>query len=150
MKKIYFALYIGFYAGLIWALVRWCLYWLQFTNMLPTLLLKPFFTKQFMHSWIGHALGICVFILFSIVVSLIYAIFLSKRKGPWPGICYGIVWWVMVYVIVGPLTMVQPLWKLDLNTILCDACIFPLWGVFIGYSITLEFTDIRNYEPQAS
>ncbi|MEX1029382.1 MAG: YqhR family membrane protein [Paenibacillaceae bacterium] len=150
MKKIYFALYIGVYAGIIWGLVRWMFYILQFTKVLPAFLIKPFFSKTFVHSWIGHLSGIGAFILLSFIASLIYAIFLRKLKGPWPGIIYGIVWWFVVCVLIGPLIRMQPaLWKLDLNSILCDACVFTLWGVFIGYSITLEFTDERNYEPQA-
>jgi uncharacterized membrane protein YagU involved in acid resistance len=150
MKKIYFALYIGFFAGIIWGLVHWIFYFFEFTKVLPAFLIDPFFHKKFMHSWIGHVSGIGVFILMSIVASLLYAIFLHKRKGPWPGILYGFVWWVFIFVLIGPLLgMLPTVWTLDLNSILSEACLFTLWGVFIGYSITLEFTDERSYEPQA-
>lgn len=149
VKKIYYALYIGFYAGIIWGGVRWMLYALQFTEVLPAFLIKPLVTRTFLHSWIGHVSGIAVFVLLSVVVALIYSLLLRKKKGPWPGIIFGFVWWVIVGVLVGPLLGLLPsLWKLDLNSILCDVCVFTLWGVFIGYSITLEFTDERSYEPQ--
>jgi len=149
MKKIYFALYIGFFAGLIWGLVRWIFDFFDFTKVLPGFLIEPFFPKDFMHSWVGHITGIGAFILMSIVASLLYAVFLSKKEGPWPGILYGMIWWVFVYVLIGPVIGMLP-WirTLDLNSILSDACVFTLWGVFIGYSIGLEFTDVRNYEPQ--
>lgn len=149
MKKIYFALYIGFYAGVIWGLVRWVFYYLQFTKVLPGFLIEPFFREKFMHSWMGHVSGIGALILLSIVASLLYAIILHKRKGPWPGILYGVVWWVFIFVLIGPyLGMLPAVRSLDLNSILSDACIFTLWGVFIGYSIALEFTDERSSEPQ--
>jgi hypothetical protein len=150
MKKIYFALYIGFYAGVIWGLARWMLYLLQFTKVSPSFLIIPLYSKHFVGSWVGQTVGISAFILMSIIASLLYAVFLRKMKGPWPGIIFGAVWWVAVSVIIGPLFGMEPaIWNIDLNSMLCDVCIFILWGVFIGYSITLEFTDERNYEPQA-
>lgn len=149
MKKIYFALYIGFYAGLIWGAVRWLFYFFEFTKVLPAFLIEPFFRKEFMHSWIGHISGIGAYILMSLVASLLYTFVLLKWNGPWPGIMYGIMWWVFIFVLIGPFTgMVLKLWSLDLNSILSEACVFTLWGVFIGYSIALEFTDERNYKPQ--
>ncbi|MEX2415852.1 MAG: YqhR family membrane protein [Paenibacillaceae bacterium] len=149
MKKIYFALYIGFFAGIIWGFVRWMFYFFEFTKVSPAFLIEPFFRKEFMHSWIGHLSGIGAFILLSIVASILYAIILHKKKSPWLGIAYGMVWWVFIYVLIGPsIGMLPAVWSLDLNSILSDACVFTLWGVFIGYSIALEFTDVRNYEPQ--
>jgi len=149
MKKIYFALYIGFYAGLIWGIIRWLFYFFEFTKVLPAFLIEPFFRKEFMHSWTGHLAGIGAFIGMSLVASLLYSITLHKLKGPWPGIMYGMIWWIIIFVIIGPFTgMVHKVWSLDLNSILSEACVFTLWGVFIGYSIALEFTDERSSEPQ--
>jgi uncharacterized membrane protein YagU involved in acid resistance len=150
MKKIYFALYIGFYAGVIWGLVRWMLYLLQFTKVSPSFLIIPLYSKKFIITWIGQVVGLCAFIVVSFIASLVYSIFLRKMRGPWPGIFYGVAWWVVISVSIGPLFGMEPaIWKQDLNSLLCDVCIFTLWGAFIGYSITLEFTDERNYEPQA-
>jgi thiamine transporter ThiT len=150
MKKVYYALYIGFYAGLIWGLVRWMFYFFEFTRVLPAFLIEPFFAKPFMNSWRGHTLGIGAFILLSIAASLLYVAVLSKRKGPWPGVLYGLIWWVLLYVLIGPYVGMLPSFRsLSMDSILSDACVFTLWGVFIGYSITLEFTDERNREPIA-
>lgn len=40
--------------------------------------------------------------------------------------------------------------RLDWNTIVSDLCLFVLWGLFIGYTITMEFTEERNREPVRS
>jgi len=54
----------------------------------------------------------------------------------------------VLYLLIGPFTgMVPSVTKMDANTFFTDVCLFILWGLFIGYSISMEFTDERNREP---
>ena len=148
-KKWLYAIHIGFYAGLIWGVVKYVFYYFKFTKVLTAFFLTTWYEKKTLESWGGQLSGFGGFIVFSIVAAIIYMLILQKRKGAWAGILYGFVWWAAVYVLIGPLTgTLSPIQKLDMNSILSDACIFVLWGVFIGYSIALEFTDERNREPQ--
>ncbi|UUZ79584.1 YqhR family membrane protein [Paenibacillus sp. P26] len=137
-----FAMYIGFFAGLIWGGIKIIEHYFHFTTLSPGFLIEPFFKHSFLSTWQGMLTGWLFFILFSIVASLLYTVLLAKARGPWFGIGYGIFWWAMFFLLIGPITgMTHWLLYMDLNTILTDACLFVLWGLFIGYSVSFEFND---------
>jgi uncharacterized membrane protein YagU involved in acid resistance len=111
-------------------------------------MVEAFFKKSFLASWQGYMLGWVVFICFSIVASLLYAWLLVKVVGPWMGLGYGFTWWAAIFLLIGPVTgMMNWIAYLDWNTILSEACLFLLWGLFIGYSIGFEFNNERAREP---
>lgn len=144
-----FALELGFFAGLIWGTIHWIFYVFKFTQVIPAYLAEPFFKNTFLKSGAGQLVGLLFFIAFSVVVSLIYAALCRKMKGPWPGIILGVLWWIIIFVVVGPwLDMVKPLSALSATTIISEFCLFLLWGLFIGYTIAMEFTDERMREPK--
>lgn len=148
MKRWGFAAYIGFFAGLIWGWVEWVLYYFKFTTVLPAFLVEPFFKKSFMHSWSGHWTGLAAFTAYSIVAALVYTAVLLKLRGAWPGVLFGVLWWGLTFGFIGPFTgMLPPFRNLSFDTHVTEACRFVLWGVFIGYSISLEFHDEREREP---
>lgn len=148
LKKWGFALYIGFFAGLIWGGFKQLFYFLEFTKAPPAFMLEPWLKAEFIRGAAGQWTGLGVFILFSLAAACLYGLMLSRVRGPWPGIAYGFAWWIALFVAIGPYAGMTPkLGKLDMNSMLTEACIFVLWGVFIGYSIALEFTDDRVREP---
>ncbi|MEI7024684.1 YqhR family membrane protein [Paenibacillus sp. y28] len=139
---------VGFFAGLVWGLLKWAEAYLKFTTISIAFMLKPFLSLSFLESGWGQALGLGAFTLFSIGAALLYTLLLRKAPGPWLGILYGILWWGVLYLIAGPaMGMMERLDNLDLNTITSDFCLFLVWGLFIGYSISFEFTDDRKREP---
>lgn len=147
-NKWWFAVYIGFFAGVIWGGLKIVEYYLQFTALTPGFLVEPFFKHSFLHTWQGNLVGWIFFIGFSILASLAYAVIPGKPDSPWIGAGYGLAWWLLFYLIVGPaLGMMSAIGFIDWNTIITDLCLFTLWGLFIGYSITMEFTDERAREP---
>ncbi|MFD2116076.1 YqhR family membrane protein [Paenibacillus yanchengensis] len=147
-KPFRYALFIGFYAGLIWGFVRWGAYGLKFTKEIPGYWLEPFFRNSFLKSGWGGLVGVGSFIIFSIIAALIYQYGLRKLKGPWVGIFYGFLWWVLVFGFLGPLLqMTTPLQSVGWITIFTELGISLLWGVFIGYSISFEFNDEASREP---
>ncbi len=148
MKRIYYACYIGLYAGLIWGLLAYVGHYFEFTAIKPNFLVAPFLKKSLLNDWQGHLLGLLAFVLYSVIAALLYSATLHNRKGPWPGIMFGIVWWLLVYAFAGPyFAFLPPLKSLELDTWITELCRHVLWGVFIGYSISLEFTDEREREP---
>ncbi|MFE5322921.1 YqhR family membrane protein [Paenibacillus sp. NPDC056579] len=143
-----FSLYIGFYAGVIWGAVKMLEHYLHFTSLPPGFLVEPFFLKSFLLSAQGYIVGWIFFILFSILAALLYVAMLPKAIGPWPGIAYGAAWWALIFLLVGPITgMMNWIAYLDWNTIITDCCLFLVWGLFIGYSISMEFNDESKREP---
>ncbi|MFD0586786.1 YqhR family membrane protein [Paenibacillus sp. GCM10027627] len=145
-----FLLEIGFFAGLFFGVLRWVCYEMNFTLVLPGFLADNFFRNAFLQTGWGIVIGIGVYTVYSIAMAFLYKLALGKFRGPWPGILYGLVWWVIIFAVVGPLLGISP-WmnKLGWNSIITELCISTLWGLFIGYSIAFEFTDELSREPMA-
>lgn len=137
-----YSLYIGFFAGLIWGAVKLLEFALRFTQVVPGFMLEPFFRHAFLVTREGILLGYASFIGMSVVAAFLYTLFLRKLKGPWPGLAYGVMWWGLIFLLIGPVTgMVPAINQLDLNSFVTDLSLFLLWGLFIGYSIAMEFSD---------
>ncbi|PWW44176.1 MULTISPECIES: YqhR family membrane protein [Paenibacillus] len=148
-KPFPFAVELGFFAGFIWGGLHWLSYLLHFTIVPLGFLAEPFFKHNFIYTAAGHLTGWLFFIVFSVFTSLIYTFTLRKLKGPIPGMGYGILWWLIIFVLVGPkLDMVKPLNRLTWDSIITEFCFFLLWGLFIGYTVAMEFTDERKREPE--
>ncbi|EFM09897.1 conserved hypothetical protein [Paenibacillus curdlanolyticus YK9] len=146
-----FCLSLGFFAGLIWGVVRGVSYWLQFTKVMPGMLAEPFFKHSFLDTGWGYAVGIAVFIVFSMIAALLYYALFGRLAGPYMGIIYGLLWWVAIFAALGPAMKITPaLTVIGWDTLLTELCVFTLWGVFIGYSIAFEFTDEASREPIGS
>jgi hypothetical protein len=142
---------LGFFAGLIWGTLRWFLYTLHFTKVIPGFLADPFFRIAFLKTGWGHVVGVGSFIVFSIIAALVYYVILGRIAGPWPGLIYGALWWCFWFAAFGPvLAMMEPAYKIGYNTLATEFSIFLLWGLFIGYSIAYEFTDEASREPALS
>jgi len=143
-----FSLNIGFFAGLIWGAVKMLEHYLHFTSLPPGFLVEHFYKRSFLNSFEGYMVGWVTFIVFSIFASLLYTAFFAKATGPWPGVAYGAVWWGLIFLLIGPITgMMNWIAYLDWNTIITEVCLFIVWGLFIGYSLALEFNDEREREP---
>ncbi|WP_052487200.1 YqhR family membrane protein [Gordoniibacillus kamchatkensis] len=113
-------------------------------------MVEYFFKHDFLTTVWGGVVGWMFFTLFSAAAGILYAAILRKVKGPWPGLLYGVLWWVFLYLLFGPVAgMLPPVQKLGWTTLITDLCLFVLWGLFIGYSIAVEFTkeEKRDQDP---
>jgi len=146
-----FALQIGIFAGLIWGAVRAGAAYFKFTKIPASFMAKPFVAASYVQSSVGFWMGWLTFILFSIIAALLYAALFRKVRGYWAGLVYGTAWWALIVLLVGPATgMMKWIYRYDWNTIITDFCLYIVWGLFIGYSISFEFTDERDREPAGS
>ncbi|WP_110932341.1 YqhR family membrane protein [Paenibacillus bouchesdurhonensis] len=144
-----FALQLGFFAGLIWGGIRALMYFFKLTVVLPGYLAEPFFKTRFLQTQGGYYVGWVFFILFSIAAALLYTLIFRRLKGPYPGILYGIIWWGIIFIVVGPMFgMTKPILELPSGTLISEFCLYLLWGLFIGYTAAMEYTDERRREPQ--
>lgn len=140
---------LGLFAGLIWGGARGLMYFFRLTVIVPGYLAEPFYKTQFLKTQAGYYVGWLYFILFSIVAALLYTLFMRRLKGPYPGILYGIVWWLIIFLGVGPmLGMTKKITELPADTLISEFCLYLLWGLFIGYTAAMEFTDERRREPE--
>ena len=141
---------LGFFAGVIWGGIRWILYAMHFTKVIPGFLAEPFLKHAFLIKPAGHLIGYLAFIVMSVIASLVYVLILRKIKGPWPGMIYGVLWWGALYIAGSWMFLQQRPFRLPWNTVITEFCLFLLWGLFIGYTIAIEYTDERKREKRIS
>ncbi|WP_186438187.1 YqhR family membrane protein [Cohnella terricola] len=145
---IKFSIKIGFYAGLIWGLVRWLATGLNFTKVTQAFLIDPFVPRKLLGSVYWQFAGWAAFIVMSMLAALVYAAVLGRLRGPWPGLLFGAVWWGLFYAWLGPIIgALPPLYNIGWSSIATDFCLFLVWGLFIGFSIAFEFHDEAEREP---
>lgn len=147
-NRFTFALQLGFFAGFFWGGARLLMYGLRFTKVIPGFLAEPFFKHDFLLKPAGHMIGYLLFIVLSIIASLIYVFAFRKLKGPFPGMVYGILWWAGLLYGGAKLFLLQPPFRLPWNTVISEFCLYLLWGLFIGYTAAMEYTDERKREQK--
>ena len=141
-KRILTSLNTGFFAGIIWGLFLLLAYYLQFTDVGPSVYAKPVLNPEYVLKWKGHLIGIGFFIIYTIIFSLIYGIFLVRFKTPIAGIIYGLVLWAFVFYVLNPLfDMTKSVKELGLNTNSVMLSLYILTGLFIGYTLSVEYNN---------
>ena len=92
--------------------------------------------------------GWLFFIVFSILASLLYTFTIRKLKGPLPGMVYGIVWWLILFILVDQSGDDETFERFNVGFNHHGTIVFLLWGLFIGYTVAMEYTDERKREPE--
>lgn len=143
-----YSLKIGLFAGIIWGAIRWLATGLNLTEVTQAFLVDPFVPIDVLGSFAWQVIGYILFIFMSMFAALIYWFALGRSTGPWPGIAFGFGWYVLFYLLVGPLVGAVPSIRLiGWNSLITDGCLFLVWGLFIGYSIDFEFHNVAAREP---
>lgn len=129
----------GFVGGVLWSFIDYLAYILNFTTIGPNHILKIFgFNDRNFHQ-ASHFIGIFLCGIISIILSFLYYILLKNVRSIWGGIFFGIALWTTVCYWFGPsLLHVDPIHKFGTNTFVTSLCLFILFGVFVGYSISYE------------
>ncbi|MCP8967066.1 YqhR family membrane protein [Ectobacillus ponti] len=130
---------IGLFGGIFWGLVWYLLHIFSFTEVGPNYLLMPLALGSWKEGMWGQLGGVAVMGLFSIGTAILYGLFLKKFQGVVPGIPYGLVWWGLVFFVIGSLSPVlKNALQLPKETVIATICIFILYGVFLSYSVSYE------------
>jgi len=133
---------IGFAGGVIWSLLGYLAYFLNFTKVGPSMILMPWALGEWKHGQMGHWIGILVIGVISIGVAFLYRILLARVNKYWPGIFFGAVLWFIVFGWLHPLfENVKSIFVMDLNTLVTTLSLYVLYGLFIGYSISYEYYE---------
>ncbi|MGC4376520.1 YqhR family membrane protein [Fictibacillus sp. Mic-4] len=142
---------VGFFGGLIWSLLAFLAYYLNFTKVGPALILAPWALGKWKNEWLGHLIGVVILALLSILVAIGYRFLLSKVKSMWAGILYGTVLWFIVFYVLHPIFPgLEPMNKIGKNTVVTTLCLFILYGLFIGMTISFEYSERYGTNNQKS
>lgn len=138
---------IGFYGGLIWSIIGYFTYLLNFTKYGPALILSPWLLGEWKNKTIGQLIGIGLIALISILVAFGYKFTLAKVKNIWVSILFGIVLWLLVFYLLNPIfPNLEHITKLDKNTLATTLCLYILYGLFIGFSVSFEQHELQESE----
>lgn len=135
------AIVTGLTAGIFGCLMGYVLYYLNFTEIRPDIILTAI-AGGWKSNWAVIIIVSMVYGLISIVSALIYYALLRKKKSFAWGVLYGAVLFVVVFFVLHPLyPNAKSIITYELNTVLTGLTSFLLYGVFIGYSISYEYEE---------
>ncbi|MEI5908110.1 YqhR family membrane protein [Bacillus spongiae] len=139
----------GFIGGVLWSGIAYFTYIFHFTTISPNIFFEPWAAGEWKDSWIGILLSIIGYGIVSIGAALIYYGLFRKLRSMWVGAAYGIGLFLIVILLLNPLfKSMKSLTELDINTLITCVCIYLLYGVFIGFSISYEEEERMNQEQQ--
>lgn len=133
---------IGFFGGVIWSIVLFVAYYLNFTEVGPALILNPWALSAWKNKVIGQLIGIPVIGVLSIGVAFIYRALFVKFKSILLSLLFGAAIWGIVFYLLNPIFPdLKPLRDLSWNSIVTTLCIYLLYGLFVGYSISYHYEE---------
>ena len=142
-SKIKTALVVGLVGGIFWSLIGYALYYMNFTTLGPSIFAKTFVNPNLVNKPWVQMMGVAVITLLSLAFALLYVFTLSKYYTPWIGVASGIVLFLLFFYGASPLfgLTVKPIHEMGMNTFTTEFCLFLLYGLFIGFSLSAEFSS---------
>lgn len=144
-NKRAYLLSIGFFGGFFASLTAYLAHFLNFIPFGPGIILQmlPQYTViPWMRGPGGHFIGILVISLFSIGFAYLYYALLRRMDTAWVGVWYGLALWVVLFIGLNQLIPgVKKVDELGWNTNITLLCIFIIYGLFVGYSISYEHKE---------
>jgi len=140
---------IGFVGGLLWSSLAYLAYVFHFTEIRPNVIIEPWTIGAWKEEWLGTVISIILIGIISIGAAILYYISLRKFNNMYVGIGYGVVLFFLVFFVLNPIFPgINPFTELKRMTIMTSVCIYILYGVFVGYSISYEENEIRKLENE--
>ncbi|KQL20434.1 YqhR family membrane protein [Cytobacillus solani] len=147
MSFITLVIVTGLIGGILWSGLGYLAYVFNLTGIRPNVILEPWTIGDWKEGWLGTVISIVMIGGISIVPAFIYYIFLRRFPSIWVGAGYGIGLFIVVFFILNPIFPgIDPFNELERNTIFTSVCFYILYGVFVGYSISYEESEIKYKE----
>jgi hypothetical protein len=145
-QKIKTALSVGVAGGLFWSIVESIAHYINFTTIGPSILIAPFVTSTFSHKPIAHLIGILAATILAVLFSLVYVFTLSRFYHPLIGVACGLVLFAIFYYVLVPVLSLtnKPIHQMGANNFTTQLCLFVLFGLFVGFSLSTEYSSNEN------
>ncbi|USK58771.1 YqhR family membrane protein [Peribacillus asahii] len=150
---------IGLVGGMLASFLGIIAHFFHFMEFSPNFILTSWSNQDWVKAWQGSLVTILLFGIISIIIAFIYYALFKKMKNMIAYILFGILWWVILLFVFGPIFNDLPsVAKMSSDSIVTSICIFALYGAFIGYSISFDYQEymheqteqIEETEPQPS
>ena len=141
----------GLVGGIFWSAIAFLAYFLNFTEIHPNVIIEPWTIGKWKTGWLGTVFSILLMGGIAILAALIYYVALRRFKSMWIGIAYGIVLFLLVFFVLNPIFPgISSFTELKRNTIVTSVCLYILFGVFVGYSISYEEDELQKRKKKES
>ncbi|MBD1378810.1 hypothetical protein IC621_01080 [Bacillus sp. IB182487] len=135
----------GFFGGILWSLFGYIAYIFNFSEVSPNLLLQPFILGSWKDGTLGNFVSIVLIGVLGVGAAIAYYAVLKRFNKLWIGIGYGIALWGLVYFVLNPIFPdLKTVMELKRETIVTTVCLYILFGVFVGYSISFEYNELTT------
>lgn len=133
----------GFFGGILWSLVGVFFAFFNFTVVSPgSFVISSWLHGEWTDGWLAEMIAVLVLGVLSILIALLYLLVFKKLQGILPGLLFGLGLWGIVFGLILPLCPnMKPLLELDSDTIVTTLCLYLLYGVFIGFTISYDHLD---------
>ncbi|HIS29652.1 MAG TPA: hypothetical protein IAA78_09350 [Candidatus Avamphibacillus intestinigallinarum] len=138
------SLLTGWLGGLFWALIAMIMSYLNFIELHPRhLFLRPYLNiHRWTDSWQGDLLVVGMLSVVSIFIAVIYYFIFKSIRSSWVGFAYGVMLWLLLmFVYIPMITSLPHFGDLHKETYIGTFCLFILYGLFIGFSISYDYED---------
>lgn len=141
-------LIIGLVGGALGSFLGMVAYYFNFMDFSPKFILTSWSNQGWVKAWQGFLLTLILFGIISIVIAFLYYFLLKKVKSMVAFMLFGVVCWLLFILAFSPVFRDLPsLAKMSGDSIITSICLFILYGVFIGYSISYDYHEyIREEE----
>ncbi|MGM7721218.1 YqhR family membrane protein [Metabacillus sp. Hm71] len=135
----------GFIGGVFWSLLAYLASILNYTEIKPSLILQPIALGDWKNGTLGEFISIVLIGVISIGVALVYYAVLKRFTSMWIGIAYGAALWGLVFFILNPMFPdLKRIFELPRGTIVTTVCLYILYGLFVGYSISFDYNELNT------
>jgi len=144
MSFIALVIWTGMVGGILWSAIGHLAYYLNFTEIPIYILLEPWALGGWKRGWLGTVISIIVLGFLSTGAAFAYYLALRKFKKIYIGIGFGLALFAFVFIVLNPIfPSMDPFLKLSRDTLITSACLYVLYGVFVGYTISYEESEIQ-------
>lgn len=147
---IYNVLAVGFVGGAFASFIGIIAHYLNFMDFSPKFILTSWSNMTWIDHWLGTVMTIILFGILSVGIAFIYYSLFKRMKSIFPGIFLGVVCWALLVFILKPMFIDLPTFsKMSANTVISSLCIFIIYGLFVGFSISYDHQEYIRQQKHA-
>ncbi|PFH84794.1 YqhR family membrane protein [Bacillus sp. AFS088145] len=137
---------IGFFGGIFWSTVLLVLSYFDFTQIGPNFVLERIKLGKWANGNVENLISIVGIGIISILIAFVFYFIGRKFNGVLPGIFFGLLLWVIVFILLGKIAFdLKAIKDYSSDTTVTTICLFILYGTFIAYSVSFAFQEQKAY-----
>ncbi|MFB7642305.1 YqhR family membrane protein [Peribacillus butanolivorans] len=142
---------IGFVGGLLASFAGIIAHYFNFMEFSSKFILTSWSNMTWIDRWLGTVMTMLVFGILSMGIALIYYGLFRKMKSILSGVFFGAVCWALLIFVLKPMFSDLPSFsEMSSKSIITSICIFILYGLFVGYSISYDHQEYIRHNNKGA